>query len=71
MSRRHGRPFNGKRFIGNSNTMEVHDLDNEKTSCKIDLIKHEHIVTFSPDSLSEAKKQKFNNCDHCLGGSNH
>ncbi len=71
MTRRYRSPFNGKRFIGNNNTNEVHDLDNEKTSCKIDQIKDEHVVTFSPDTHSEAKKKGFDNCAYCIGNSNY
>jgi hypothetical protein len=69
--RRYNPPFNGKRYIGNKNTMEVHDLDNEKTECEIDKIKTEHVVTFTPDSLVTAHLQGFDNCAHCIGGSRH
>jgi hypothetical protein len=69
MARRNYSPFNGKRFIGNKNTMEVHDLDNEKLSCRINEIKHEHVVTFYPDAHSTAKSNGYDNCAHCIGGS--
>ena len=67
---RHGPPFNGKQFIGNTNTDQVHDLlkeDEEKNGYQIDEIKNEHIKTFDPDTLEEAHEQKFVNCDKCLG----
>lgn len=67
--RRYHWPFNGKRYIGNTNTMEVHDLDNETRNCQIDEIKHEHVKTFTPDSLDEAHRQGFDNCAYCIGGS--
>lgn len=67
--RRYSSPFNGKQYIGNTNTNEVHDLDNEKTNCKINEIKHEHVKTFIPDTHSEAKRQDFDNCAHCIGNS--
>lgn len=67
--RRYRPPFNGKRFIGNTNTNEVHDLDNEKNGCRINEIKDSHIKTFSPDSHSEAKRQGFDNCAYCIGNS--
>ncbi len=67
--RRYYPPFNGKRYIGNANTMEVHDLDNEKTECQIDEIKTEHIRTFSPDTLYEAHSHGFDNCYWCIGNS--
>ena len=41
--RRHYSPFNGKQFILNTNTGEIHDLDNESDSCKIENISPEHI----------------------------
>lgn len=62
-------PFNGKRYIGNTNTKEVHDLDHEKPACQIDEIKDEHVRTFTPDTLEEAHRHRFDNCAHCIGGS--
>lgn len=41
--RRSYSPFNGKRFLLNKNTGEIHDLDNETDQCKIDAINPEHI----------------------------
>lgn len=63
-------PYNGKRFIGNTNTNQVHDLDNEdarENGCQIDEIKIEHVRTFSPDTLAKARQEGFENCDKCLG----
>ncbi len=62
-------PFNNKRFIGNTNTNEVHDLDSETSNCKINEIKHEHVKTFSPDTHAEAENQDFDNCAWCIGNS--
>lgn len=62
-------PFNGKRYIGNINNNEVHDLDNEKAECKIDEIKHDHVRIFNPDTHEKAKRQGFDNCAHCIGNS--
>jgi len=67
--RRNYPPFNSKRYIGNTNTNEVHDLDNEKTACRINEIKFNHITNFSPDTYFEAKRRGFDNCAHCIGGS--
>lgn len=65
--------FPEKRFLGISNTMEVHDLDNEDTSaggCQIDeIIGAGHAVTFDPDILFEAHSQEYDNCAKCLYGS--
>ena len=72
MVRRNRPPFNGKRYIGNKspNKMEVHDLDKEDTGqngCQIDEIKD--VKTFIPDTLEQAHKERFDNCDKCIGGS--
>ncbi|BBN99174.1 hypothetical protein St703_18790 [Sporolactobacillus terrae] len=69
MSRRYGYPFNGKRFIGNTNTNEVHDLDNEQYSCEIDKISTNHVKTFSPDTWNQAHSEGFDNCAYCIGNS--
>jgi hypothetical protein len=62
-------PFNGNRYIGNKNTTEVHDLDNEKTGCQIDEIKTDHVKTFIPDTKEQAKSEGFDYCAHCIGNS--
>jgi hypothetical protein len=67
--RRYQVPFNGKQFIGNTNSNQVHDLDQEDTNengCQIDEIEHDHVQTFSPDTLEEAHRKKFEDCDKCL-----
>ncbi|WP_419892829.1 hypothetical protein [Oceanobacillus kimchii] len=69
MARRYYHPFNGNRYIGNTNTNEVHDLENEKTSCRINEIKHDHIVNFNPDTHAQAKREGFDNCAYCIGNS--
>ena len=71
--RRQGPPTHGKRFLGNKNKEEVHDLDNEKigaNQCQIDeIIRAGNAITFTPDTLSEAHKQGYDNCAHCIGRS--
>jgi hypothetical protein len=57
------------RFLGNKNKMEVHDLINEETNCQIKEIKSEHKKYFTPDTLEQARKEGFDNCAWCLGGS--
>lgn len=54
-------------YLGNKNSMEVHDLDNEKIQCQIDEIKEDHKVRLS--SLSEAHAKGFDNCAYCMGNS--
>lgn len=41
--RRFNPPFNGKRFLLNKNTGEIHDLDRETDFCHIDDISSDHI----------------------------
>jgi len=70
--------------MGNTNKMEVHDLDNEKTKpneCQIDEIIAAHnrdldnnrdgrVVIFEPDTLDQARREMFDPCDYCIGNSN-
>lgn len=69
--RRHNPPFNGKRYLLNRNTGEIHDLDNETVSCQIDEIKTEHI--WMDDSYMNCKIASVmlnchssNGCFYCL-----
>lgn len=48
--------------------MEVHDLTNQKVNCQINEIKPEHKKYFNPDTLAQAKSEKFDNCEWCIGG---
>ena len=64
--RRHEPPFNGKRFLLNQNTGEIHDLDNETDSCHIDKIETEHI--HMDDSYMNCLiRAKANNCPNPNG----
>lgn len=57
-----------KRYLGNTNTLEVHETANEQTGCQLDEIKPEHRKWY--DSLEEAKRDRnYDNCAHCLGSS--
>ncbi len=67
--RRSHPPFKGKQFIGNQNTHEIHDLDNEDSAengCQIRKIRRANIVTFAPDTIAEAHKEGFLNCHKCI-----
>jgi hypothetical protein len=59
------------RYLGNKSEMEVHDLQNKQTDCQIGEIKPEHTVWFTPDTLDEAHRRKYDNCAWCIGGSKH
>ena len=57
-----------KRYLGNTNSVEVHDTQNEETNCQLDEILTEHRRWY--DSLDEAERDyDYDNCDWCLGGS--
>jgi hypothetical protein len=60
--------YKPKRYLGNVNTLEVHDTSNEQTNCQIDEIAPEHRRWY--DSLAEAKRDHpYDNCYWCLGAS--
>ena len=69
--RRYTGNMNGERYLGNTNTKEVHDLDNENTSpsgCQIDeIIAAGHDTPYS--YLSSAHSDGYDNCAKCLTGS--
>ena len=69
--RRYTGHMRGEQFLGNTNRMEVHDLDNEKTGanqCQID-----EIIMAGNDkpftSLTTAHASGYDNCAYCLGSS--
>ncbi|MCI1693301.1 hypothetical protein [Aneurinibacillus aneurinilyticus] len=71
MARRYQSPFNGKRYVVNTNPKhkEIHDLDNEHTSCDINKITTSHIKML--DTYSEVENYIKNNpgydgCYWCL-----
>lgn len=57
-----------KRYLGNANSVEVHDTANEQTNCQLDEILPEHRRWY--DTLQEAKRDlAYDNCAWCLGSS--
>lgn len=57
-----------KRFLGNVNTLEVHDTSRETTLCRLHEIKLAHRRWYH--TLAEAKAYlPYDNCHWCLGGS--
>ena len=68
MARRFTGRMNGERYLGNTNRMEVHDLDNENTNCQIDeIIRARNEVPFT--TLSSARASGYDNCHWCIGNS--
>ncbi len=60
--------YKSKRYLGNTNTLEMHDTDNESDNCQLDEIKSEHRQWY--DTLAEAKRgRSYGNCSYCLGSS--
>lgn len=56
------------RFLGNRNSLEVHDLKNEQGSCQIKaILRARHAMVFLPDTLGQAHREGYENCGHCLG----
>lgn len=57
-------------YLGNSNTMEVHNLHTETTGCQIaEIIAAHHAVVFTPDLLTQARSEGYDPCAHCLARS--
>lgn len=55
-----------KRYLGNTNTMELHDTQDENTNCQLDEILSEHRKWY--DTLTEAKNDySYDNCAWCIG----
>lgn len=60
--------YKSKRYLGNVNTLEVHDTRNENTNCQLDEIASDHRRWY--DTLTEAKSAySYDNCYWCLGNS--
>lgn len=58
------------RYLGNTNTKEVHDLQREQTACQInEILRARHAVVFTPDTLVQAHSEGYDNCAHCIGKS--
>ena len=68
MTRRYRGNMNGEQYLGNTNTDQVHDLDNEKTGanqCQInEIIAVGNDTPF--DSLAAAHRAGYSDCDYCL-----
>jgi hypothetical protein len=59
-----------KQYLGNTNHLEVHDLNAETDNCQInEIIQAGHAVVFSPDTLIQAHSEEYDNCKWCLGSS--
>ena len=58
------------RYLGNNNTMEIHDLENQKTNCQINEILEEHKVWFNTLADAEAAMapgpERYDGCKWCM-----
>jgi hypothetical protein len=55
-------------YLANTNTLEIHDLDNTQTNCQIDEILSEHKIPLETltDVLEFIKSRGYNGCRWCL-----
>lgn len=53
------------RYLGNSSTRELHDINNEQTGCQIDEIRIDRCVRFK--STKEAQELGYDYCAYCFG----
>jgi len=56
----------GTRWLGNHNKRKFHDLDNEVTTCQIELMNPEHYRRFA--SREAAEDAGYDPCDWCVLG---
>jgi len=56
------------RYLGNNNTMEIHDLDKQTKNCQIDEILEEHKVWFNTfdDVKADIRHEGYNGCAWCM-----
>jgi hypothetical protein len=54
-----------KRFLGNSSSMELHDLDNPTPGCQLREIRPDRHVYF--DTVEAAAEQGYDFCAYCFG----
>ena len=64
MTRRLNAPYFAKRYIGDSETKILHDLDREKTECEIEKIPRNRIQMF--EWLSIPSDLDYSGCIHCM-----
>jgi hypothetical protein len=68
VARRYAGNMMGQQYLGNTSTMQVHDLDNEQTGsneCQIDeIIAARNDTPFT--TLAAAHGAGYSDCDYCL-----
>jgi hypothetical protein len=66
LARRLNAPYFGKRYIGDSETKILHDVDKETPSCRIETIPRARIQMF--EWLSIPSDMKYSGCKYCMVG---
>ncbi|MGI0092378.1 MAG: hypothetical protein ACREBS_11785 [Nitrososphaerales archaeon] len=64
MARRLNAPYFGKRYIGDSETKILHDVDKENPGCKIDTIPRRRIQMF--EWLNIPTEMNYEGCQYCM-----
>ncbi|HXQ91843.1 MAG TPA: hypothetical protein VN739_02475 [Nitrososphaerales archaeon] len=64
MARRLNAPYFGKRYVGDSDTKILHDLDKETPSCKVDSIPRSRIQMF--EWLNIPTELLYSGCQFCM-----
>ena len=61
----------GKRFLGNRDKKEVHDLkceDASQNGCQVnEFIRSDNAVGFIIDTLDQAHQERYTTCARCIG----
>ncbi|MHB1868470.1 MAG: hypothetical protein ACYCPP_05935 [Nitrososphaerales archaeon] len=68
MARRLNAPYFGKRYIGDSETKVLHDVDKETPSCMVETIPRTRIQMF--EWLSIPSDMSYTGCQYCMPGFN-
>lgn len=60
--------YKEQRYLGNTNTLELHDTANEHASCELDEISYSHRRWYETLAAANADRP-YDGCHWCLGGS--
>jgi hypothetical protein len=66
MTRRLNAPYFAKRYVGDSDTRMLHDLDAEKKECLIDTIPRQRIQMF--EWINIPGEMGYSGCKYCMPG---
>ena len=66
MTRRLNAPYFSKRYVGDSETKILHDLDKEVPNCRVDAIPRARIQMF--EWLNIPSDMQYSGCQYCMPG---